>query len=108
MGAGQTGAGQTGAGQTGAIKIALTCFRSTEITEKSDALVSTKKTTRMRSFAPLALAWSLMMEDESLDEEDKRILERFGIKYQDVLKARALVLDFLRLLKAKESDRPNA
>jgi transposase len=48
------------------------------------------------------------MEDESLDDEDQRILEQLGIKCPDVLKARALVLEFSRLLKAKEADRLNA
>jgi transposase len=79
-----------------------------EITEKPDAIVPTKKTARTRSFAPLALAWFLTMEDESLDDEDKHILEQLGIKCLEVLKARALVLEFSRLLKAKESDRLTA
>jgi transposase len=79
-----------------------------EITEKPDAVVPTKKTARTRSFAPLALAWLLTMEDESLDEEDKHILEQLGIKCPDALKARALVLEFSRLLKAKEADRLSA
>jgi hypothetical protein len=48
---------------------------------------------------PLAFAWFLTMEDESLDAEDQRILEQLGVKCPDVLKARALVLEFaLRIL----------
>jgi hypothetical protein len=57
--------------------------------------------------APLAFAWLLTMEDESLDAEDQRILEQLGVKCPDVLKARALVLECSRLRKAKEADRLN-
>jgi transposase len=48
------------------------------------------------------------MEDESLDDEDIRILEEVGIKCPDVLKARALVLEFSTLLKTKEAEWLNA
>lgn len=74
----------------------------------TEASATDKKPARTRSFAPKQLAWLLMREDESLEDEDKHVLRQLGERCPDVPKARVLALEFSRLLKAKDVKRLGA